>query len=97
MKSTGIVEEWKWEEYGRQNQEQWSNGMLEHWENGVLEYWNDGMLEEWKDGGKEIPPGLPLAKGGDKAKRGNKNEGRLMSCRFRKEGSMGKAGENWGT
>jgi len=55
------------------------------------------MMEEWNDWGKETPPGLPLKKGGDKSKRGDKNEGRLMSCHFRKEGGIGKAGENWGT
>ena len=90
MKSTGIVEEWKWEEYGRQNREKWNNGMLEHWKNGVLEYWSDGVLGRRNDGERKIPPGLPLQKGGDRRKGWYQRRGE-------KEGGIGKAWENWGT
>jgi hypothetical protein len=66
-----------------------------------------GMLEEWNDGGKEIPPGLPLQKGGDQWERWKNGKGEplgpeltaegLMSFHSRKEGGIGKAGEDWHT
>jgi len=62
-----------------------------------------GMVEGWGNRNPSRPPPstrsgrVALEKGGDRAKRGNKNEGRLMLCHFRKEAGIGKAGENWGT
>ena len=65
-----------------------ANGGQEETERG-----NNGMLECWKDGGKKFHPISPFGEpfGPELTAEG------LMSCRFRKEGGMGKAGENWGT
>ena len=89
-------------------------GRMEYWSIGVMEYWKDqktgdrmkstGIMEGW---GKEIPPGLPLAKGGDSRKGWKNSKGEplgpgltaegLMSFHSRKEGGIGKAGEDWHT